>query len=117
MTDACGLALVRGVHTAIYLVMASAVFVVLFAGVTGAQGTWLWVAIALVAIESVVFIANGLRCPLTALVSRYGARRVHVADTYLPEQFTRLTLRIFGPLIAGGLILLAIRFAHSSLAI
>lgn len=114
MTNACRLALVRGVHTAIYLIMSSAVLVVLFAGVTGAHGAWLWVAITLVAIESTVFIANGFRCPLTALAAKYSFSRKPLADTYLPERFTRLTLRIFGPLIVIGLILLLVRWMRSA---
>lgn len=106
MTDSQRLALVRGVHTAIYLVMASSVFAVLYAGLTGAHGRWLWVAGALVAVECVVFAASGLKCPLTAVAARYGPG---VSDTFLPERFTRLTFAIFTPLIFLGALLVAAR--------
>jgi hypothetical protein len=52
MTKAQRLALVRGVHTAIYLVMALATVVIIYAGLTGAYGPWLWTAAGLIGAES-----------------------------------------------------------------
>lgn len=109
MTDPQRLALVRAVHTAIYLVMASAVFVVLYAGVTGARGAWLWIAAALAALESVVFAASGMKCPLTAIAVKYGAGDGPLFDTFLPERFTRHTFTIFAPLMVAGFALLVLR--------
>ena len=109
MTDAQRLTLVRAVHTAIYVVMASAVFVVLYAGITGVHGLWLWVALGLVGVESVVFTASGMKCPLTAVAVRYGATRQGVFDTFLPERLTRHTFTVFGPLILVGLVLIGWR--------
>jgi hypothetical protein len=107
------LAAVRAVHTAIYLVMASASLAVLYGGITGATGAWLWLAGALVGIESAVFVASGLRCPLTALATKYGA--ADGADTFLPERVTRHTFRVFGPMILIAAALLALRWSLGSL--
>ena len=107
MNDAQRLVLVRAFHTVIYGLMASASFVVLYGGVTGAHGVWLWVAVGLVGVESVVFAAYGLRCPLTAVADRYGATRTGVADTFLPERMTRHTFHVFAPLILVAFALLA----------
>ena len=112
MFDARRLALVRTVHTAIYLVMATATFVVLYGGLTGAHGAWLWVATVLVVLESMVFVSAGMRCPLTALAVRYGSRARGLADTWLPERLTRHTLRFFGPVLVLGLTLLVARWAR-----
>ena len=106
MTDNQRLTLVRAVHTAIYVVMASACFVLLYAGVTGAHGRWLWLAAGLMAVEVGVFTANGMRCPLTAIADRNGATREGVADTFLPERMTRHTCHVFGPLILLATVLL-----------
>ncbi|WP_029042302.1 hypothetical protein [Cucumibacter marinus] len=111
MTDAHRLAAVRFVHTAIYVVMAISTFVLLYAGVTGSSGTWLWVALGLLAIETVVFLGNGMRCPLTALAERYGAEDGRVFDTFLPERVTRYTFRFFGTIMVAGLLLLVARWA------
>lgn len=104
MVDAQRLWLVRALHTAIYLVMVGCIFAILYAGITGAHGAWLPVAAGLVGLESLVFAASGLKCPLTAVAAKYGARRgADVSDTFLPEHVTRYTFPVFGPLVALGL--------------
>jgi len=109
--DAAMLALVRWLHTAVYAVMVAAIGVLLYAGVTAYAGVWLWVALALLAGETLVFAGNGFSCPLTALAVRYGAEKGWAFDTFLPERVTRLTFRVFGSLMALGLVLLALRAA------
>jgi hypothetical protein len=109
MTDSQRLTTVRALHTVIYLAMAASTLAVLVAGITGIRGTWLWVALALVTVEVVVFVGNGMRCPLTALALRYGAERGTAFDTLLPDGVTRYTFRVFGTLLAIGLVLLLAR--------
>lgn len=110
MSDSQLLAFIRTIHTAIYLVMAASTFVLIYVGVTGAQGTWLWIALVLLVIETVVFVGNGMRCPLTALAVRYGAETGYVFDTFLPEQATRYTFTFFGTVMVVGLGLLLLRW-------
>jgi hypothetical protein len=110
MTDNQFLALIRALHTTIYLVMAASTFMLLYAGVTGAQGAWLWTALALLGVEVVVFVGNGMRCPLTALAVRYGAETGYVFDTFLPERATRYTFNFFGTVMVVGLGLLVLRW-------
>jgi hypothetical protein len=110
MTDAQRLAAIRSVHTAIYLIMVTSTLLILYAGITGAQGAWLWVAMALMGMEVAVFTGNGLKCPLTMLAVKYGAKTGHVFDTFLPERFTRYTFRVFGSLLFVGLFLIALRW-------
>lgn len=108
MTDPQRLAFVRAIHTLIYLVMASSVFAVLYAGVSGARGLWVWGALALVVVEIIAFAGGGMKCPLTAIATKYGAKHGH--DTFFPEAITRHTLTFFGPLIVIGFALLAMRW-------
>ena len=89
MTDGQRLALVRATHTAIYVVMSTSVVVALYAGISGATGVLLWPALGLVAVESAVFVGNGLRCPLAALAAKYGREGQAVSDTFFPERITR----------------------------
>ena len=110
MTDRQLLTLIRTIHTAIYLVMALSTFVLVYAGATGSQGTWLWLALVLLAVEVVVFVGNGMRCPLTALAVRYGAETGYVFDTFLPERATRYTFNFFGTVMVVGLGLLILRW-------
>ena len=81
-----------------------------YAGLTGVQGWWLWVALGLLAVETVVFAGNGMTCPLTALAIRYGAEKGYAFDTFLPERATRHAFRFFGSLMLVGLVLLAMQW-------
>jgi hypothetical protein len=109
MTDAQRLAAIRLVHTVIYVIMAISTFVLLHAGLTGARGPLLWIALVLLAIESVVYVGNGFACPLTAMAVRYGAEKGWAFDTWLPEAATRHTFRFFGTVMVIGLVLLGLR--------
>jgi hypothetical protein len=110
MSDPLRLAFVRGIHTAIYLVMATSTFVLVFAGITGAHGWWLWAALVLLGVEVVVFVGSGMKCPLTALAVRYGAQKGYAFDTFLPERVTRYTFQFFTSVMVVGLVLLALRW-------
>ena len=92
----------------IYIVMAASTFVLVYAGLTGSRGWWLWVALALLGTETVVFVGNGMRCPLTALAVSYGAEKGYAFDTFLPERVTRHTFRFFGSLMLLGLVCVAV---------
>lgn len=109
MTEDRRLTLVRAVHTVIYVVMASSAFALLYAGVMGAHGAWLWVAGGLMAVECAVFIGSGMRCPLTAVAAAAGAERKGVSDTFFPERLTRHTFTVFAPIIVVAALLLAVR--------
>ena len=110
MQQRAALSLIRWTHTIIYLVMAGSTLLLVYAGVTGATGLWLWIALALLAVETVVFVGNGFRCPLTALAVQNGAEKGYAFDTFLPERATRYTFRVFGSLMVLGLVLLALRW-------
>lgn len=103
--DQSRLAIVKVVHTVVYITMASAVVYVAYCGLVDRRDRLLLVAIALVALEGVVFFANGMHCPLTTLAQKYGDPSGHVGDTLFPEQCTRYTFRAFGTLYAIGLVL------------
>jgi hypothetical protein len=105
------LQLIRTVHTAIYVVMAASTLLLVYGGVIGGTGWWLWWALGLLTLESAVFIGFGFRCPLTGLAVQYGAKTGHVFDTFLPERATRYTFQFFGTLMVVGLVLLALRWS------
>ncbi len=108
MQDRVKLAWVRSVHTAIYIVMASSVLFIDYCGITRHRGFLLAAALALVSLESIVFLGNGMKCPLTRLARKYGAVSGYAFDTLFPEKCTRHTFRVFGGLLVVGIVLLAI---------
>src|SRR3990172_6015964 len=80
---------IRALHSAVFLVMLSAIGWLVATGITGRQDRSVAVAGALVAIESTVFLANDGVCPLTPLAERHGARRGSVSDIFLPDRLAR----------------------------
>ena len=80
---------IRAVHSAVFLVMLSAIAWLVATGLSGRRDRSVAAAGGLVAIESGVFIANRGVCPLTPLAERYGARRGSVSDIFLPDALAR----------------------------
>jgi hypothetical protein len=72
------------------------------------------VVIGVVALEVAVLVANGMRCPLTAVAARYTSDRRDNFDIYLPEWLARHNKVVFGSLYAGGIVLtLAVWWSRS----
>ena len=78
---------------------------VLYDGSCGRTDRRTALAGAVVAGESLVFVASGFRCPLTRLAERLGAENSGVTDIWLPGWFAHNLPAIHVPLIALALIL------------
>ena len=83
------LVLIRGTHSAIFLVELGAIAWLLLTGIAGRRDRSTAVAAVLVAGEAAVFLANDGVCPLTPLAERHGARRGGVSDIFLPDPVAR----------------------------
>ena len=109
------LALIKTVHTIFYLIQVAAIGYIMLAGITGRRGRHLRGAFAIVTFESIVFTANGRRCPLTVLAQRLGDPHGYVGDTFFSERCTRHTFALFGSLLALGTALVAFRALREQL--
>jgi hypothetical protein len=78
---------------------------VLYAGLKGRPDRRAAIAAAVVAGESLIFAANGFRCPLTDLAEQLGAERGSVTDVYLPRWFARNLPAIHVPLLLLAVLL------------
>ena len=65
---------------------------------------------AIVALEVVVLLLNGLTCPLTGVAAKYTRDRQANFDIYLPEWLARNNKIIFGSLYVIALIFLLMRW-------
>lgn len=92
-------AAIKTVHTLAWASIESCVLYVLYAGFAGRTDKRVGIAGAVVVGESLVFAANGFRCPLTELAERYGADRGSVTDIYLPKRFAQNIPAIHAPLL------------------
>ncbi|HEX9039429.1 MAG TPA: hypothetical protein VF838_00230 [Trebonia sp.] len=90
---------IKAVHTLAWLSIESSVVYVLYTGLAGRTSKRAGIAGAIVAGETLVFAANGFRCPLTGLAERYGAEHGSVTDIYLPKWFAHNLPAIHAPLL------------------
>lgn len=66
--------------------------------------------VAIVSVEVLILAVNQWKCPLTAVAARYTDERRANFDIYLPEWLARYNKEVFGPLFAGGLLLVLARW-------
>ena len=99
------LAIVRVLHTAIFVVMSSAVFYIDYCGIVGRTDPLFFTSIGLIVIEGLVFFGFGARCPLTTMAQRFGATKGYVFDSFFPERWTHYTVPVFSSLFVLGLVL------------
>ena len=92
-------AAIKAVHTLAWASIESCVLYVLYSGFAGRTDRRVGLAGAVVATETLVFAANGFRCPLTELAEHYGAERGSVTDVYLPKWFAHSIPAIHAPLL------------------
>ncbi len=94
------------VHTAIWFVFASATVTIPILALAG-RLRWAAALSALVMVEVVVLLTNGMRCPLNTMAAGYTTDRAANFDIFLPAWLAGNTAPIFGPLfVMAELILL-----------
>ena len=92
-------ATVKVIHTAAWFSIESCVAYLLYAGLAGHTDRRAAIAAGIVLGDSVVFAANGFRCPLTELTQSLGADSGSVTDLYLPKRFAHNLPVIHVPLL------------------
>lgn len=90
---------IKLVHTLAWFSIESCVVYLLYAGFTRRSDRRTAIAAEIVAAETLIFGANGCRCPLTQLAERRGAKRGSVTDIYLPRWFAHNLPAIHVPII------------------
>lgn len=93
------LASVKLFHTVWWFLVEAAMLYVLAAGLRRRSDRRVALAGAVVAAESMIFLANGGRCPLTGLAESLGAERGSVTDIYLPRWLAANLPAIHVPLL------------------
>jgi hypothetical protein len=95
----------RIVHTLIWFSVESSMAYVLYAGLAGRSDRRAAAVGTVVAVESLVFLVNGARCPLTELAIPLGGDRAPVTDIYLPRSLAHNLPIIHLPLIVAAILL------------
>jgi hypothetical protein len=97
---------VKLLHTGIWAVFASAIVAIPIATVTDHKRLALWLS-CLVMVEVAILALNGMRCPLSALASRYTMETPANFDIFLPVGLARNNKLIFGLMFVAGELWLA----------
>ena len=87
------------IHTLAWFSIESCMAYLLYAGLAKRTDRRAVIAAAVVTGESLVFAANGFRCPLTDVAESLGAEHGSVTDLYLPAWFARNLPAIHAPLL------------------
>jgi hypothetical protein len=94
---------IKLVHSAIFVVNAASVVHIFWAGVRNRPSRWTRFALVAALSESVVFVVNRGRCPLTSIVEHLGAENGRVSDIFLPRWFADRIPQLCAPLLVVGL--------------
>lgn len=89
---------IRLIHSIIIALMSVNIFYVFYCGLSGVRGPFLTFAIAVVALEGIILLLSGRRCPLTKLAQKYGDNHERFYDSFLPKRLT--------PFVVPGLTLI-----------
>ncbi len=100
---------VKLVHTVIFWILSLCVVYALVSGLADRITTWTWVAVGLVAVESVVLVSFGWTCPLTILAERLGDGHGSVADIFLPHWLADRIFPVCGTTYAIALVVILVR--------
>jgi hypothetical protein len=90
---------VKVIHTMAWFSIESCVVYLLYSGFARRTDRRAAVAAAVVGGETLIFAANGFRCPLTDVAESLGADDGSVTDIFLPRRFARALPAIHVPLI------------------
>lgn len=104
------LLLIKLLHTAIWAVLGSVVFYILWSGISGHISMYSWWAVVIILIEGVVLLRFKGSCPLTGIARRYTNATNDNFDIFLPELLARYNKHIFTTLYLAGLLLMVLRY-------
>jgi hypothetical protein len=96
---------IKAVHTLAWFSIESSVVYLVYAGLRRKSDQRAAIAGAIITAESLIFAANGFRCPLTKLAVKHGAERGGVTDMFLPRWFARNLPAIHAPLFVVAIFL------------
>jgi len=103
---------IKLVHSAIFLVNSASILHIFWVGVRGRPSRWTRLALVAALSESVVFVVNRGRCPLTTVVEDLGAKNGRVSDIFLPRWLADRIPQLCAPPLVIGLVGLLLNAAR-----
>jgi hypothetical protein len=100
---------IKVIHSVIFLANSAAILHIFYAGVRNRPSRWTGPALAAALGESLVFVLNRGRCPLTDAVEALGAADGRVSDIFLPRWLADRIPQLCTPPLLIGLAALIVR--------
>jgi hypothetical protein len=105
---------VKIVHTLIWLFFVTAIFYILYSGITNKITITTWIAIVLIVGEGAVLVLFKMFCPLTLIARKYSDSEKDNFDIFLPNWLARHNKIIFTTIYLVGVIIVLLRVMGSS---
>ena len=96
---------IKAAHSAIFFGLLASLFVFAQRGAAGRSDRLAAITGSVVAVEALVFLGNGRRCPLTDAVESLGAAKGSVTDIFLPPFIAGRIFTVTAPLFGLSLVL------------
>jgi hypothetical protein len=103
---------VKAVHSVAFWVIQSAIFFLVYKGLKGESDRAAAGAAGIAIGETLIYVGNGFRCPLTTLAEDLGSEHGAVTDIFLPDWLASNIARIYGPMLAFAILLHARNIAR-----
>jgi hypothetical protein len=96
---------IKSAHTAIFFSIGGLILLFAWDGIRQRPARRTVVSLGIALAETAIYASNNQVCPLTPLVEELGAERRSVADTFLPDWFSRRIPQFAGTILVLGLVL------------
>lgn len=103
------LTLIKMIHTVIWLFFNVVIFYLLYAVIADRIDEWVWICLALIALEGLVLLIFKNVCPVTIVAQRYSDSTKANFDIYLPEWLARYNKQIYTSIVVVAVVILILR--------
>jgi NhaP-type Na+/H+ or K+/H+ antiporter len=94
------LALIKSIHTLIWIFFNVVIFYMLYAAIANQLDRWLWIGYGFIALEGLILLTFKSHCPLNLLARKYSTSTKDNFDIYLPSWLAKYTKLIYTTIFA-----------------
>jgi len=94
MRNETKLAVVKIIHTLVWIFFNTVIFYMLYAVLVGKLDVWLWTGYGLVALEGITLVIFKCSCPITNIARKYSISSKDNFDIFLPNWLAKHTVPI-----------------------
>ncbi len=105
---------IKLLHTLIWLFFNVVIFYLLYAVIVNRIDFWVWLCIALVALEGIVLLVFKSVCPITLVARKYSDSPKDNFDIYLPNWLAKHNKTIYTAIVLIAIAILVYRLAGHS---